>query len=128
MELHKLESVNPRWDNYGLPAENMTDKEWQEKFELLKLYVNPHHESMKFLGGKYSRKTDSPENITNWQNYCWFINDVLREMRAGKHDYCYYGYQVIELLRFHPNDLCTKFCDGYWEVWLDNARQIARAS
>ena len=56
---------------------------------------------------------------TNWQEYCSFINDMLRNIRAGQVDYCYFIYQIMDLLKFHYNDLKTKYCDGYWEVWLE---------
>ena len=58
---------------------------------------------------------------TSWQRYKQYINDVLRTIRNKETDYCYYAYQVQELLRFEPN-LKSRFVndDGlqYWEVWL----------
>ena len=56
---------------------------------------------------------------TNWQEYCSFINDVLRNIRAGQIDYVYYIYHILDLLKFHYEDLKTRYRDGYWEVWLD---------
>ena len=58
---------------------------------------------------------------TVYQRYCRYINDVLSEIRKGNHDYCYYCYQIRDLLRFEHNRLRTKYYpDGqYVEVWLD---------
>ena len=80
------------------------------------------------MGGKYSRGSEKVgenqeyDGITNWQSYCAYINDILRNIRKGGYDYCYYGYQIVELLKFHYNDLRTRYCDGYWKVWLEPSK------
>ena len=58
---------------------------------------------------------------TNWQRYVSYINDVLNTIEHGEHDYCYFIYQIDELLKFHKNDLATRYYeeDRYFEVWLD---------
>lgn len=57
---------------------------------------------------------------TNYQEYCSYINDVLSNIRAGQKDYGYFIYQIMDLAKFHYHDLRTKYCDGYWEVWLEH--------
>lgn len=123
MNLETLKEIKPTRVTHGKPVSTLTDKEWQEQFNFMKLYIEPYKKATR-LGGKYSResgmKVKNYDGITNWQIYCAFINDVLKQIRAGKHEYCYFGYQIIDLLKFHLNDLRTKYCDGYWEVWLES--------
>lgn len=129
MQISRLSEMNPsflRMGN-GRPESGLTDKEWQEEFEIRKLYIRPYNKNIMKLGGKYSRGSDTwnPETdgeyhgTTNWQQYCTYINSVLSAIRSGEHDYCYYKYQIMDLLKFHYNSLTTKYCDGYWEVWLE---------
>ena len=82
---------------------------------------------MLFRSGKYSKESGMWNNetmgeyqgCTNWQQYCWFINDVLENIRSGQKDYCYYINQIMDLVKFHFHTLRTRYCDGYWEVWLE---------
>lgn len=125
MNLETLKQSRPTRISHGRPSLTMTDKEWQNQFVTTRLYITPHPSSMTKMGGKYSRgqqkrsEDGTYDGITNWQSYCSFINDVLNQIRLGKHDFVYFGYQLIELLKFHYNTLRTKYCDGYWEVWLE---------
>ena len=53
---------------------------------------------------------------TQWNRYCEFINSVLKSIRSGEEDYCFYPYQIAELLRFEqglkaeylPDSGCVK--------------------
>lgn len=125
MNLESLKNIKPTRTTHGRPAPTLTDKEWQNELSVMKLYITPHNKTVTRMGGKYSRgqelRTENNEyhGITNWQSYCAFINDVLKNIRSGNRDFCYYGYQIIELLKFHYDDLRTRYCDGYWEVWLE---------
>ena len=125
MNLESLKNIKPNRTTHGRHSSTLTDKEWQNELSVMKLYITPHNKTVTRMGGKYSRgqelRTENNEyyGITNWQSYCSFINDVLKNIRAGNRDFCYYGYQIIELLKFHYEDLRTRYCDGYWEVWLD---------
>lgn len=120
-ELHLISNTN------GRPTSSMTDKKWQKEFNLQKLFITPHPKEVTKLKGKYSKESgiwnEEAQGIyygcTTWQSYCSYINDVLNNIRAGQIDYCYYIYQILDLLKFHFNDLRTKYCDGYWEVWLE---------
>ncbi len=127
MTLEELKELRLISNTNGRPTSTMTDETWQKEFNLRKLYIIPHSKKVTRLNGKYSQEygtwNEETQGIyygcTNWQSYCSYINDVLNNIRAGQVDYCYYIYQIIDLLKFHFNDLRTKYCDGYWEVWLE---------
>jgi len=124
MELHELKEIKPTRLNYGRQSSTLTDKEWQNEFALMKLYITPNNKKITRMGGKFSRGQEKVsedreyDGVTNWQSYCSYINDVLRNIRKGNHDFCYYQYQLVDLLKFHYDNLRTRYCDGYWEVWL----------
>lgn len=121
-ELREMKLIS---NTNGRPSSTLTDEKWQREFEIYRCLTEPTDQER--LGGKYSRevgmRNDASEieykGATNWQQYCAFINDVLLSLKSGMHDYCYYIYQIQELLRFFPTMLRSKYCDGYWEVWLD---------
>ena len=115
--------------SHGRPSSTLTDREWQNQFAIARLYTTPHSAEITKMGGKFSQgqrkvgeENGTYDGMTNWQSYCAFINDVLREIRAGRHDYVYFGYHIIELLKFHHDTLKTRYCDGYWEVWLERRK------
>ena len=124
MNLQNLNNIKPTRITYGRPSSTLTDKEWQTEFSLMKLHVTPY-KNITRMGGKYSRESGREvknyDGITNWQSYCSFINETLKYIRKGNRDCCFFAYQIEDLLKFHYDDLRTKYCDGYWEVWLDNA-------
>lgn len=37
---------------------------------------------------------------TQYQQYCSFINNILRAIRRGEIDYCFYIYQIQDLLKY----------------------------
>ncbi len=126
MTLEELRELKLISNTDGRPSSVLTDEKWQKEFELRKLFVEPYGKKVKLLGGKHSKESGvwteetngQYDGQTNWQSYCSYINDILRRIRKGRTDYCYYIYQIMDLAKFHPNDLKTKYCDGYWEVWL----------
>ena len=123
-ELREMRLVS---NTNGRPTSLLTNEKWQREFELRKCFITPYEKNVKKLGGRYSKAArcwneetmGEYKGETNWQEYCSYINDVLSNIRAGQVDYCYYIYQIMQLLKFHYNDLKTKYCDGYWEVWLE---------
>lgn len=125
MTLEELREMKLISNTNGRPSSTLTDEKWQKEFEIYR-YLTVPTDKQRF-GGKHSRelgmRSESAiteyKGATNWQQYCAFINDVLDSLRSGLHDYCYYIYQIQDLLKFYPNMLCSKYCDGYWEVWLD---------
>lgn len=122
-ELREMKLIS---NTNGRPLSSLTDEKWQKEFQLRKLFVRPVKANIKKMGGAGSMdvKTWNEENcgeykgMTNWQSYCHYINDILRSIRSGQTDYCYFIYQIMDLLKFHYKDLRTRYCDGYWEVWL----------
>ena len=125
-ELREMKLVS---NTNGRPKSTLTDEKWQREFEIRKFLIKPTKE--KRMGGKYSKEgghwnTESMEmycGTTNWQDYCSYINDVLKNIREGQVDYLYFIFQIEELLRFHLRDLKTRYIPdggcGYWQVWLE---------
>jgi len=126
MTLEELRELKLISNTNGRPTSLMTDEKWQKEFNIRKMFVTPYDKNIKRLGGKFSTESSrwNEETMgtyygqTNWQEYCSYINDILRNIQAGQVDYCYFIYQIIDLLKFHHDTLQTKYCDGYWEVWL----------
>lgn len=129
MNLEELKKMQMISNTDGRPAEHLTDETWQKEFEIRKLFITPCNKKVQKLGGRFSKESAGGwtencrtyDGCTNWQCYCTFINDILRNIRAGQVDYCYYIYQIMDLAKLHFHDLKTKYCDGYWEVWLDSS-------
>ena len=129
MTLEELKEMKLISNTNGRPISTLTDEKWQKEFNVRKLFVKPYSKKIKRLGqlrrdsqetGYWNEETmGTYHGATNWQEYCSFINDVLRNIRAGQVDYLYYIYQITDLLKFHYDDLKTRYCDGYWEVWLE---------
>lgn len=125
MQLKELQSFKTARTTYGRPTSTLTDKDWQNQFSLAKLYITPSQKNNWRMSESFARecvRTESANTYsgrTNWQSYCAYINDILNNIRSGAVDYCYYGYQIIDLLRFHRDTLRTKYRNGYWEVWLE---------
>ena len=127
MTLEKLKEMRIISNTNGRPDSNMTDERWQKEFNVRKLFITPNDKKHKRMGGKFSRESGTWNEekdgeylgMTNYQEYCSYINDVLKNIRAGQIDYCYFIYHIMDLLKFHYDDLRTKYCDGYWEVWLE---------
>lgn len=128
MTLEELMEMKIISNTNGRPSSSLTDEKWQKEFEIRKLFITPYKdEDVRRFGGKYSKETAKWNEetkgkylgCTNWQSYCAYINDILHNIRAGQVDYCYYIYQILDLLKFHLNNLKTKYRDGYWEVWLE---------
>ena len=102
------------------PSPALTDETWQKEFQIRKRFVLPCGPQTRWLKGAWNAETQGAYlGPTNWQEYCAYINDILRNIRSGQVDYCYYIYQILDLLKFHYHDLRTRYRDGYWEVWLE---------
>ena len=127
MTLEELKEMRIISNTNGRRDSNMTDERWQKEFNVRKLFITPNDKKHKRMGGKFSRESGTWNEekdgeylgMTNYQEYCSYINDVLKNIRAGQIDYCYFIYHIMDLLKFHYDDLRTKYCDGYWEVWLE---------
>lgn len=128
MTLEELKKSRIISNTNGRPPLNLTDEKWQKEFDIRKLFITPYKDGhiKKLIGSYYSEKgswnketSNTYYGCTNWQSYCSYINDILKNIRSGQVDYCYFIYQIVDLLKFHYEDLRTRFCDGYWEVWLE---------
>lgn len=129
MTLEELKEMKLISNTNGRPSSTLTDEKWQKEFNVRKLFVKPVSKNITRFGQGNAMSEETRywneetmgiyHGATNWQDYCSFINDVLSNIRAGQVDYIYFIYQITDLLKFHYNDLRTKYCNGYWEVWLD---------
>ena len=127
MTLEELREMKIISNTNGRPLPTLTNEKWQKEFNVRKMFITPYDKSITKLGGKYSKESgkwnDETQGVyygaTNWQEICAHINDILRNIRAGQVDYCYFIYNIMELAKFHYEDLRTKYCDEYWEVWLE---------
>lgn len=102
------------------------DAQWQEYFTQLKGMVKPSRSrrmrapnpDLNMVNGTYA-------GDTQYKRYVSFINDVLHEIRHKHCDYCYFIYQIADLLRFEHERLRTKYIKdtvddpGYIMVWLE---------
>lgn len=120
-----LEEFNRVDTRTGRPCSHWSDERWQQHFRVLRLKVKPiknrKYRKMNYVPIKHPKDEDW-HGETNYQCYCKYINEVLTSIRLGYKDYCYYIYQIADLLKFEPN-LKTRFCGGdelspYIEVWL----------
>lgn len=127
MTLEELREMRIISNTNGRPSSTLTNEKWQKEFNVRKLFITPYSKEVKKLKGQYSKESGmwneetqgTYYGCTSWQSYCSYINDILNNIRSGQVDYCYYIYQILDLIKFHYEDLRTKYCDGYWEVWLE---------
>lgn len=100
---------------------DMTNDEWQERFAIFRRKA----EKSKTRNMRVPR---SPliRDITKWQSYCFYINDVLNTIRNGDSDYCYHMCQIEDLLRFEPTDLEAEWLPEYrcFRVYLRNSNNL----
>ena len=113
------------------PPSNMTDEQWQQYFSLLKQMISQGSE--KRMKSSFAKSTvngvaeqSEYSGETSYVHYCQFINSVLRTIRGTpseppRHDYCYFIYQIAELLRFEHDRLNVVWKSDYgcFEVWLN---------
>ena len=127
MTLEELKEMKLISNTNGRPSSTLTNEKWQKEFNIRKMFITPYPKNIKKLKGKHSKESGmwnedtqgTYYGCTNWQSYCSYINDVLSNIRSGQVDYCYYIYQILDIAKFHYNDLKTRYRDGYWEVWLE---------
>lgn len=106
------------------PSTKMTNSQWQQKFQIMKVNTIPSKEKKLISCVGSSRDyglTGGDYQETAYVRYKQYINDVLRTIRMGHEDYCYFTYQIKELLRFEHERLKTRYIpsDQLWIVWLD---------
>ena len=77
-------------------SDDMTDAEWRKFFAQMKVDIEPtgmEHMPM---------PKNETQDVTCDFQYEQFINNILDAIRQGETDYCYYIYQIRDLLRFEP--------------------------
>jgi len=109
------------------PDKDMTDKEWQEYFGIMKTLTHQVKEkrmscrTSPILINGYSDNQFTYQGDTQWTKYKEFINSILFAIRHGECDYCFYIYHIAELLRYEHDNLRTKWLpdDNCFQVWLN---------
>lgn len=84
-------------------SDSMTDAEWQKLFAQMKADIKPACERYMTKPGTTPIKDgDEYRGETTAVRYKQFINGILRTIRQGELDYCYYIYQIRDLLIYEP--------------------------
>lgn len=77
-------------------SDDMTDAEWQTFFTQMKDDIKP-------IGMDYMPiPEEGAEDLARGFQYGHFINDILDVIHLGKTEYCYYIFQIRDLLRYEP--------------------------
>ena len=86
--------------NAHFPDADMTDEKWQVYFTALKNMIKPV--GKRYMSGIRDWKTGGDYVCSQQCRYRAYINDVLRNIRHHGTDFCYYIYQISDLLRYEP--------------------------
>lgn len=124
MKLEELQTISLTAKK---PDKDMTDKEWQEYFRIMKTLTHQVKEkrmscrTSPILINGYSDNQFTYQGDTQWTKYKEFINSILFAIRRGECDYCFYIYHIAELLRYEHDNLRTKWLpdDNCFQVWLN---------
>lgn len=124
MKLEELQNISLTAKK---PDKDMTDKEWQEYFGIMKTLTHQVKEkrmscsTSPILINGYSDNQFTYHGDTQWTKYKEFINSILFSIRHGEYDYCFYIYHIAELLRYEHDNLRTKWLpdDNCFQVWLN---------
>lgn len=101
--------------NTKSPPKDYTDEQWQTDFSNLKLQIKQGSaKSMPSIREVSETIYQEYHGKTQYQRYCDFINSVLKNIRGGYIDYCFYIYQIAELLKYEHDNLKV--------VWLEAER------
>lgn len=108
------EDVSYAKTEVGKPPIGYTKRDWQRDFADIKSKVTAVNRRKMNVIPDTGSNSHAYRGKTQYQYYCSFINDILNTIRHGKVDYCYYTYQVEELLKHEYDRL---------EVdWLEDSR------
>jgi len=83
--------------------DTLSDSEWQVYFQILKRLVQSSTNT--YCGSHYNHKSGDIYQ----QDYCTFIDSVLRSLRSGNVDYCFHIYQIVDLLNYEKDRLQTQW-------------------
>lgn len=112
----------------GKPNKDMSDKQWQKYFNSMRLFVQPSvYKRMNirsphiYINNYACDNQFEYQGETQWIYYKKFINDILSTIRRGEKDYCYYIYQIADLLKYEHDNLRSRWRteEECFEVWLE---------
>ena len=93
----------PKYFNARRLSDEMTDKEWQEFFSYMKSTIKPigkkYMDVPKIVPLKEGQEYHGEPEI--WR-YRQFINDILHNIRQENIDYCFFVFQIKDLLKHEP--------------------------
>lgn len=132
MKIENLRNIDSR---KGKPNPAMSNTQWQEYFNFMKLSTTQSKDRyIRFnpcsimVNNNISTNYFTYQGETQWSTYRAFINNVLRNIRRGEYDYCYYIYQITDLLKYEHDDLVTLWLPEYecFRVWLKSKLKITQ--
>ena len=91
----------------GRPHRNYTNEEWQKDFIKIKEKVRSSKLNFIPVIKEFDNTNYTYHGKTQYQYYCDFINNTLKEIRNGETSYCFYVYQIAELLKYEHERLCS---------------------
>lgn len=92
--------------NMKSPPVDYTDSQWQSDFIDLKSKIERCGLAFMPTIKEVSETTyQEYHGKTQYQRYCDFVNSVLKNIRDGHVDYCFYIYQIAELLKYEHDNL-----------------------
>lgn len=124
----KIEEFKNISDSKGKPNPLMTNTQWQEYFNIMKLSIQQSkNKRMKASSSPIVVNHYMADNQftycgeTQWTKYRNYINSVLSAIRKGEYDYCYFVYQIADLLKYEHDNLRTLWMPEYgcFQVWLN---------
>lgn len=105
------------------PPVNYTNNQWQSDFAILKSQIEQCDSAlMPNIREASETVYQGYHGKTQYQRYCDFINSVLKNIRNGYIDYCFYIYQIAELLRYEHDNLEATWLEAEhcFRVFLEN--------
>lgn len=92
--------------NTKKPPMDYTNDQWQSDFTNLKSQIKKCNLSLMPSIREISKTIyQEYHGKTQYQRYCDFINNILENIRCGHVDYCFYIYQIAELLKYEHDNL-----------------------
>ena len=108
----------------GRPAAQLTDQAWQILFESFRSTTISSSDRKMRKSWNEGKHSGEFYGVPNYQYYVLTINDILRNIRSGGSDYCYYTYQICDLLKFEKSRLRSQYLpeEKCWIVWLEGGK------
>ena len=103
-----------------MPPSDYTDDQWQSDYYEINSILREQKSKSEKTESTHGYPINIPQNgKTNQQYYYSFLIDTLTELKCGHRAYCYFVYQIVDLLRLDQN-VHAKFIpgDGYFSLSL----------